>query len=124
MSLLALVIDDSLLIRHTVSRILEKHGFKVESANDGADALEALKTLRPDLICTDLQMPRVSGYKLIEALKASAENAGIPVLVLAAQPLSSEQPVPLAHSVIYKDSNIEAQLTRAVASLFPSHQSA
>ena len=57
MPFLALVIDDSMLIRHTVCRILEKRGFTVETATDGAAALEVLKTFRPDVIFTDLQMP-------------------------------------------------------------------
>ena len=85
-SMLALVIDDSMLIRHTVCRFLETRGFKVETATDGIAALEALKTIRPDLILTDLQMPQLSGYQLIDTLKANDETAGIPILVLAAKP--------------------------------------
>jgi CheY-like chemotaxis protein len=121
MPLLALVIDDSMLIRHTVCRFLEKRGFAVETATDGAAALELLKTIRPDIIFTDLQMPRLSGYELIEALKNNAETAGIPVLILAARPLSGDAPETRAHSVIYKDLNIEVQLRQALESLFPSN---
>ena|SRR5476651_1498714 len=121
MPLLALVIDDSMLIRHTVCRILQKFGFAVETATDGADALEVLKTIQPDVIFTDLQMPRFNGYELIEALKNNAETAGIPVLVLAARPLSGHAPTTRAHSVIYKDLNLEDQLRQALESLFPSN---
>jgi CheY-like chemotaxis protein len=121
MPLLALVIDDSMLIRHTVCRALEKRGFAVETANDGAAALELIKTIRPDVIFTDLQMPRLSGHELIEALKNNAETVGIPVVILAAKPLSGDAPDTRAHSVIYKDLNIEVQLRQALESLFPSH---
>jgi CheY-like chemotaxis protein len=121
MPLLALVIDDSMLIRHTVCRILQKLGFAVETATDGADALEVLKTIRPDVIFTDLQMPRLSGYELIEALKNNAETAGIPVLVIAARLISGDAPETRAHSVIYKDLNIDVQLRQALESLFPSN---
>lgn len=119
MSMLALVIDDSMLIRHTVCRFLESRGFKVEAASDGIAALDAMKTLRPDLILTDLQMPQLSGYQLIDALKADQATADIPILVLAARPLAD---VPLhagIHTLIYKDLNVEEQLDQALEGLFP-----
>ena len=119
MSMLALVIDDSMLIRHTVCRFLETRGFKVETASDGIAALEALKTIRPDLILTDLQMPKLSGYQLIDALKTDEKTSGIPILVLAAKP-SAEVPLDSrVHSFIYKDLNVEEQLHQALEGLFP-----
>ena len=114
--MLALVIDDSMLIRHTVCRFLESRGFNVETATDGIAALEALKTMQPELIITDLQMPQLSGYQLIEALKADEKTATIPILVLAARPIAE---VPLVHTIIYKDLNVEEQLEQALESLFP-----
>jgi CheY-like chemotaxis protein len=117
--MLALVIDDSMLIRHTVSRFLETRGFKVETASDGIAALETLKTIRPDLILTDLQMPQLSGYQLIDALKADAATATIPILVLAARPLADVPLNPGIHTLIYKDLNVEEQLDQALESLFP-----
>src|SRR6478735_8330420 len=112
MSLIALLIDDSMLIRHTVGRFLEARGFSVETATDGAAALETLKTIRPDIIFTDLKMPRLDGYALIDALKSNPETAGIPVLVLAAKPPSGDLKETGAHSIIYKDLNVEEQLIR------------
>ncbi|MGZ4868608.1 MAG: response regulator [Candidatus Angelobacter sp.] len=117
--MLALVIDDSMLIRHTVCRFLETRGFKVETATDGIAALDALKAITPDLIVTDLQMPKLSGYQLIDALKANAETAGIPVLVLAAKPLPGNPLETRAHTLIYKDLNVEEQLDQALENLFP-----
>jgi CheY-like chemotaxis protein len=119
MTLLALVVDDSMLIRHTVCRVLEKRGFQVETANDGIAALEALKTIRPSVIFTDLQMPRLSGPELIDAIRANPETANIPLVVLAAKPLSGDVQEPRAHSVIYKDVNIETQMKQTLDSLFP-----
>lgn len=119
MPLLALVVDDSMLIRHTVCRSLEKCQLQVQTANDGEEALETLKTIRPDVIFTDMQMPRLSGPELIEALKANAETASIPVVVLAAKPSSGEFEEPRAHAIIYKDLNIDVQLKRVVETLFP-----
>ena len=119
MSMLALVIDDSMLIRHTVCRFLETRGFKVETASNGIAALESLKSIRPDLIVTDLQMPKLSGYQLIDALKANAETAGIPVVILAARPSPGNPQETRAHIFIYKDLNVEEQLNQALESLFP-----
>src|ERR1700740_2299429 len=120
MSLIALLIDDSMIVRHTVGRFLEARGFLVETATDGVAALETLKIIRPDIIFTDLQMPRLDGYALIDALKANPETAGIPVLVLAAKPAFGDPKETGAHSIIYKDLNVEEQLIRALESLFPS----
>ncbi|SRR5579871_586539 len=119
MSMLALVIDDSMLIRHTVCRFLESRGFKVETAANGIAALEILKLIRPDLIVTDLQMPQLSGYQLIDALKANNETAGIPILVLAAKPLDDAPMDSRVHAFIYKDLNVEEQMDQALESLFP-----
>lgn len=119
MPLLALVVDDSMLIRHSVCRSLEKCQIQVQTANDGQAALEILKTMHPDVIFTDIQMPRLSGPELIEALKNNSETADIPVVVLAAKPSSGSFEEPRAHSIIYKDLNIDVQLKRVVEALFP-----
>jgi CheY-like chemotaxis protein len=73
----ALVVDDSMLIRHTVCRYLEERGFTVETATNGQEALEAIKRLLPDLIITDMQMPKMGGAELITALKSNAESIKI-----------------------------------------------
>ena len=81
--LVALVVDDSMLIRHTVCRFLEERGFSVECATNGQEALEVLQRMQPDLIVTDIQMPRMSGTELITALKSNPTTANIPVVIVA-----------------------------------------
>ena len=73
-ALVALVVDDSMLIRHTVCRFLEERGYSVESATNGEEALPIAHRIHPDIIITDMQMPRMSGAELITALKARARN--------------------------------------------------
>lgn len=116
---MALVVDDSMLIRHTVCRFFEEHDFVVESVTNGVEALEALRTIRPDLIVTDLSMPKMTGTELISALKGKAETSETPIIVLAAKRTTS-QPVgeTRANFVIFKDIDIEEQLERAVTSIF------
>jgi CheY-like chemotaxis protein len=117
---LALVVDDSMLIRHTVCRFLEERGFAVESATNGVEAVEMLKGLVPDFIITDLQMPRMDGYQLIEILRSKSETADIPIIILMAkQRVEDARAQKYTQHVIYKDIDIEAQLERVLKTLFP-----
>ena len=79
----ALVVDDSMLIRYSLCRFFEEHGFAVESATNGAEALEVLKRVHPDVIVTDMQMQKMSGSELITALKDNPETAKVPIIVVA-----------------------------------------
>jgi CheY-like chemotaxis protein/class 3 adenylate cyclase len=78
---LILLADDSPLIhRHTVP-ILEDDGYEVRSASDGAEALELARAITPDLVITDVEMPRLDGYGVCKALKADPATAHVPVLI-------------------------------------------
>ena len=77
MSMVALVVDDSMLIRYTVCRFLEERGFAVESATNGLEALQVLARVMPGLIVTDMQMPKMSGTELITSLKSQIGRAHV-----------------------------------------------
>jgi len=78
---LILLADDSPLIhRHTVP-ILEDDGYEVRSAADGAEAVELARTLGPDLVITDVEMPLIDGYGVCKALKSDPATAHVPVLI-------------------------------------------
>src|SRR5215510_9921138 len=118
MARLALVVDDSMLIRHTVCRFLEEQGFTAESATNGREALDLIRTqgLRPQVIVTDLVMPVMTGGEFIDRLKADPSTAAIPVILL----VSKRGPEPPAEAknavyVIYKDIEILTQLQKAIA---------
>jgi CheY-like chemotaxis protein len=119
MPLTALVVDDSMLIRHTVCRFLETRGFHVEAATNGSEALEMLGSLRPDIIVTDLQMPKMDGSALIKALQSRPETAAIPVVVLAGRQSTEQELEAQARYVIFKDIDIVSQLSRALESVLP-----
>lgn len=114
MSLVALVVDDSMLIRHTVCRYLEERGFEVESATDGHEALEVLSRIRPNIIITDLQMPKMSGAELIAALKDKPETVSIPIVILTSRQRRSVTGEHGANFAIYKDIDIETQLEKVL----------
>ncbi len=114
----ALVVDDSMLIRHSVCRFLEERGFIVEAATNGIEALEVLNNFVPDIIITDLSMPRMGGVELISRVRQLKVFADTPILVLAARRSASEMSgeVPSgAAAVIFKDIDIEAQLGSALS---------
>ncbi|MBA3540224.1 MAG: response regulator [Deltaproteobacteria bacterium] len=78
---LILLADDSPLIhRHTVP-ILEDDGYEVISAHDGEEALMLVNVRQPDMVITDVEMPKMDGYALCKALKGAPETAHLPVLI-------------------------------------------
>jgi len=117
MSKIALVVDDSMLMRYTVCRFLEERGFTVESASNGAEALEVLSRVEPQLIVTDMQMPKMSGGELITALKGRPETAKIPIIIVASRASGFDESEKRANFAIYKDVDIEAQLEKALTML-------
>ena len=114
MSILALVVDDSMLIRYTVCRFLEERGFAVESATNGVEALQVLARVQPDLIITDVKMPRMSGTELISALKSKPETAKIPIIIVAGRGSGFDTSEKRADFAIYKDIDIESQLEKGL----------
>ncbi|MFZ0138528.1 MAG: response regulator [Candidatus Sulfotelmatobacter sp.] len=110
----ALVVDDSMLIRYTVCRFLEERGFAVESATNGLEALQILERVRPDLIVTDMQMPKMSGTELITAVKKNPKTAKIPIIIVAGRASGFDEQEKRANFAIYKDIDIQAQLEKAL----------
>jgi CheY-like chemotaxis protein len=114
MPAVALVVDDSMLIRYTVCRFLEERGFQVESATNGLEALEILERVLPELIFTDLQMPKMSGSELITALKKSPRTSAIPIVIVAGRASGFHEKEKRADFAIYKDIDIRDQLEKAL----------
>jgi chemosensory pili system protein ChpA (sensor histidine kinase/response regulator) len=77
-----LLVDDSISVRKFVGQMLDKAGFRVATAVDGQDALQQLLDLTVDVVITDLEMPRVDGYALIEDLRRRAATREVPVVVM------------------------------------------
>jgi CheY-like chemotaxis protein len=114
MPAIALVVDDSMLIRYTVCRFLEGRGFAVESATNGLEALTILERVHPDLIVTDMQMPKMTGSELITALKKKPETTSIPIIIVAGRASGFDEKEKRANFAIYKDIDIQEQLEKAL----------
>jgi two-component system, chemotaxis family, sensor kinase CheA len=86
-----LVVDDSITSRSLEKSILEANGYRVRVAVDGLEALELLRVEKADLIITDIQMPRMDGFGLVEALKADSRLKGIPVIIVSSLERAEDQ---------------------------------
>ena len=79
---LVLVIDDEAAQRELMTRFLERQRFEVRTASDGRSGLEMARSLQPRAILLDVMMPQMDGWSVLKALKADAETARIPVVMV------------------------------------------
>jgi len=105
-----LVVDDESNMRFLLRMVFESEGFEVVEAHHGAAALERVKEEEPDLVVTDLMMPVMNGRQLVERLRADAETAGIPILVLSA---NANAEVVGADAALRKPFDVDALLDAA-----------
>jgi chemosensory pili system protein ChpA (sensor histidine kinase/response regulator) len=77
-----LLIDDSLSIRKFVGRMLESAGYEVDTAVDGEDGLRKASAQNYRLIITDLEMPKLNGYEVIQGLRSRAQTQQTPIIVM------------------------------------------
>ncbi|WP_342111371.1 hybrid sensor histidine kinase/response regulator [Methylobacterium sp. SI9] len=80
---LVLVIDDEANQRELMTRFLERQRFAVRTATDGRTGLDLARSLKPRAILLDVMMPDMDGWSVLAALKADAETAGIPVVMVS-----------------------------------------
>ena len=112
-----LVVDDDDAIRTLVSTVLRRRGFSVDSACNGAEALEHIARCRHSLIVLDLMMPRMSGYDVLDHLM-TVPSAGRPlVLVLTAGIQSRVFDPGLVVGTIQKPFDIELLIDTVAACL-------
>lgn len=78
-----LLAEDDRFLRKAAETMLKRHGFTVATAADGDEALRLARETPPDLLLLDLIMPKLQGFDVLQALKASPDTAGIPVIVLS-----------------------------------------
>ena len=85
MTLTVLAVDDSRTMRDLLRKALSEAGFTVHTADDGVHGLETLETCAPDVIITDINMPRMDGFGFIEAVRGDARRGRIPILTLTTE---------------------------------------
>ena len=115
-----LVVDDSLTTRTLEKSILEAHGYRVQVAVDGLDALEKLRAEKVDLVISDIQMPRLDGFGLLQALKKDPGLDRIPVIMVTSvdRPEDQERGLSLgAGAWIVKRKFDQAELLSAIGQI-------
>ena len=80
-----LLIEDERNISEAIRFILTRDGFRVSCHHQGADALEVVRTARPDALILDAMLPERTGYDILRDLRAEPATAGLPVLMLTAR---------------------------------------
>jgi two-component system chemotaxis response regulator CheY len=85
MSKLILTVDDSRTMRDMLRLALSEAGFQVVQAEDGQHGLEVLGTETPDVIVTDINMPRLDGFGFIEGVRKTETHRAVPILVLTTE---------------------------------------
>jgi DNA-binding response OmpR family regulator len=78
-----LIVEDDALFQSVYCTRLEEEGYNVKVAGNGEEALQEMEAAPPDLILLDIILPRLSGFEVLERLRADARFAQIPVIILS-----------------------------------------
>jgi two-component system chemotaxis response regulator CheY len=91
MKKVVLTVDDSRTIREMLRTALNEAGMEVLQAEDGMHGLEVLQGSTPDVIVTDINMPRLDGFGFIEAVRSNDQFRAIPILVLTTESMGEKK---------------------------------
>ena len=104
---LVLVVDDSLSNRRSLEQLLTDAGFRVSTASDGVDAAESLAGSMPDIVLTDLEMPRMNGIELTSHIRALASGKALPIIMITSRTTQR-------HRQLAYDAGVDFYLTKPV----------
>ena len=82
---LILVVDDSITVRRVTQRLLTREAFRVALATDGVQALAQLAQEKPALVLTDIEMPRMDGFDLVEKIRRDPRWSGLPIIMITSR---------------------------------------
>jgi chemosensory pili system protein ChpA (sensor histidine kinase/response regulator) len=82
---LVMVVDDSLTMRKVLSRTLEREGYRVVTAKDGMDAIQVLQENLPDIMLTDIEMPRMDGFELVRNVRDDERTRELPIIIISSR---------------------------------------
>ena len=95
-----LLVEDDRFLRKAAETSLKRHGYHVVTASDGEEALRLVRTEKPELILLDLIIPKIQGFEVLRTLKADAQTASIPVIVLSNLSQENDRDATLAAGAI------------------------
>ena len=113
------IIEDEPDARVLLRRLLQYKGnYKIHEAPDGSQGIELVKSKKPDLILLDLMMPQVDGFTVLDTIKGDQELRDIPVIVITAKDLTSEDRRRLSgrvESLLQKGEFMEDELFESIS---------
>ena len=80
-----LVVDDSITMRRVAERLLTRHGYRVQTARDGLDAMAQLQAEPPDAVLLDIEMPRADGFEVAAFMRNNARLASVPIVMITSR---------------------------------------
>ncbi len=80
-----LIVDDSLSVRNSLLQLVQDAGFRAETARDGIDAIDMLRTFKPDVLLTDLEMPNMNGVELTYHLRERDDYKSLPIIMITSR---------------------------------------
>jgi CheY-like chemotaxis protein len=100
-----LVIDDDETFRYVLRQLLGDQRYEVFEANDGEQGLNRIRELHPDVVLLDLQMPRVDGFAVMQAIRNDPHTRELPVIVFTSMRVTDEleQQLPSGTPIVPKD---------------------
>lgn len=125
-SLKLLVVEDTLDTRELLHFYFTRAGYQVSTAVDGQEGLYMTRAEKPDVILTDVAMPRMDGVEMIREIRAEAEFAEVPIIVFTAMSASSKEEITEAgaNQIFFKPFDFD-ELQKAIRNLLghPDHLS-
>jgi CheY-like chemotaxis protein len=86
-----LIVDDSLSVRSSLSQLMSDGGYQVVTARDGLEAVNMLETEVPDVVLTDLEMPRMNGLDLVGYIRNSSQWNPLPVVMITSRTMAKHR---------------------------------
>jgi threonine synthase len=116
------VIEDNVDSARLIQRLLQARGvYDVQLAHDGEAGLELIRAMHPDMVITDLMMPDVDGFDVIDTMKADPQLADIPIVVITAKELTARERARLKDQVdllLQKGSSIDEEVVENIVHKF------
>jgi chemosensory pili system protein ChpA (sensor histidine kinase/response regulator) len=100
-----LIVDDSLSVRNSLLQLMQDSGYRAEAARDGIDAINTLRSFKPDVLLTDLEMPNMNGVELTYHIRERADLQGLPIIMITSR--SQDK-----HRRLAKDAGVNTYITK------------
>ncbi|MDH4234179.1 MAG: response regulator, partial [Gallionella sp.] len=86
-----LVVDDSLSVRKGLMQLLQDAAFEVKGAGDGMEAIRVMETFKPNLVCTDMEMPNMNGLELTQHLRLKEDARHLPIIMITSRSMEKHR---------------------------------